>query len=94
MLRILNEESWNRALENDPKLKDLATKAGIVNNYERAKELNGCFALNCGDDVVNSEAERELARYMFCVTDENSMQTSLQGRYLAARSAGIGINNL
>lgn len=46
MLHNLNEESWKRALEREPKLKNLATKAGVENNYERAKELNGCFAWN------------------------------------------------
>ncbi len=96
MLHILDEKSWKRALERDKKLKELAKKAGIENNFERAKELNGCFALNCGDGVVNSEAERDLARYMFCRYDEDSdsLNAALQGRILAARAAGIGINDL
>lgn len=84
MLHNLNEESWKRALERDPKLKNLATKAGVENNYERAKELNGCFAWNCGDNVVKSKEERELAEYMFCIEDKgtNNFQDALQERSL------------
>lgn len=96
MLHNLNEESWKRALERDKKLKDLAIKAGVENNYERAKELNGCFAWNWGDGVVKSEEERDLAQYLFCIEDEGSdgLRDALQGRILAAREAGIGINDL
>lgn len=96
MLHNLNEESWRRALERDQKLKDLAIKAGVENNYERAKELNGCFAWNCNHDVVKSKEESELAMYMFCMEDEgsDSLQKALQGRILAARAAGIGIDDL
>ena len=96
MLHNLNEDSWKRALERDPKLKNLATKAGVENNYERAKELNGCFAWNCGDNVVKSKEERELAEYMFCIEDKgtNNFQDALQERILAAHAAGIGINDL
>ena len=73
-----------------------ATKAGVENNYERAKELNGCFAWNCGDNVVKSKEERELAEYMFCIEDKgtNNFQDALQERILAAHAAGIGINDL
>ena len=96
MLHNLSAESWKRALERDKKLKDLAVKAGVENNFERAKELNGCFAWNCGQDVVKSKEESELAKYMFCIDDEgtDSLQDALQGRILAARTAGIGIDDL
>ena len=96
MLHNLNEESWKCALERDSKLKELAIKAGVENNYQRAKELNGCFAFNGGRDVVKSEEEKKLAIYMFCIEDEGSpsLQKSLQGRILAAREAGIGIDDL
>ena len=96
MLHNLSKESWERTLERDKKLKDLAVKAGVANNYERAKELNGCFAFNGGDNVVKSEEERDLALYMFCIEDEDSdsVQDSVQGRILAARAAGIGIDDL
>ena len=93
MLRNLTEESWKRALERDPKLKELAIKAGVENNFERAEELNGCFAWNCGMDVVKSKEESELAKYMFCI-HENGLKDVLQGRILAAREAGIGIEDL
>lgn len=96
MLHNLNETSWKRALERDSKLKDLAIKAGVVDNYERAKELNGCFAWNCGRDVVKSKEESDLAMYMFCINDENSdsLHAAVKGRIIAAREAGIGINDL
>lgn len=96
MLHNLNEESWKRALERDKKLKDLAIKAGVENNYERAKKLNGCFAWNGGLDVVKSKEESELAKYMFCIHDEDVdiFQDTLEERILAARAAGIGINDL
>ncbi len=94
MLYNLTEESWKRALDKDPKLKDLAIKAGVENNFERAKELNGCFAWNCGDGVVKSEEERNLAQYMFCMSDEDDLRESLKGRIAAARAAGIDINDL
>ena len=96
MLHNINEKSWEQALKKDEKLRGLAIKAGVKNDYKRAKELNGCFALNCGDDVVRCEAERDLAKYLFCIEDDdsNSVQDSMQGRILAARAAGIGINDL
>ncbi len=95
MLYNLSEDAWKRAVEKDKKLKELAIKAGVDNNYERAKKLNGCFAWNCGDGVVKSEEERELAMYLFCIEDEesNSLQSALQGRILAAREAGIGLDD-
>ena len=95
MLHNLNEETWKQALEKYPKLRELAVKADIENDVERAKKLNGCFALNCGDGVVKSEAERELALYMFCIDDnDDGVKTAIQGRILAARAAGISIDDL
>ena len=93
MLKKLTAESWKRALERDSKLKELAIKAGCENNYERANELNGCYAWNCGDDVVKSEEERKLAKYMFLL-DSNSLGNALVGRILVAGEAGIGIDDL
>ena len=86
MLHNINEESWKMALERDEKLKDLAIKAGVENNYERAKKLNCCFTWNCGQDVVNSKEESDLAMYLFCIKDEDSdgLQEALQERILAA----------
>ena len=96
MLHNLTEESWRRALQRDQKLKELAIKAGVQNNLKRAKELNGCFASNCGKDVVKSKEESDLAKYLFCIEDEGSdnFQDALQGRILAARATGIGIDDL
>ena len=82
MLYNLTVDSWKLALERDSKLKELAIKAGVENNYERVKELNGCFAWNCGDDVVKTEEERELAKYMFLIEEEspsNLEKTSFEG---------------
>ena len=95
MLHNFNEKTWKQALEKDPKLKELAVKAGVENNVERAKELNGCFAWNCGHGVVKSEAEQDLAQYMFCIDDnDDGVKNSIQGRILAARAAGISLNDL
>ena len=94
MLHNLTEESWKRALEQNQKLRQLAVKAGVEDNFERAKELNGCFAWNCGDGVVKSEEERNLAQYLFILDDSDSYKDALKGRIAAARAAGIGINDL
>lgn len=96
MLLNITKESWKRAIERDAKLKELAIKAGVENNYERAKELNNCFAWNCGMNVVHSKEENELAIYMFCIEDEdsNSFQIALKSRIIAANKAGIGIDDL
>lgn len=93
MSHKLTAESWKRALERDSELKELAIKAGLENNFERANELNGCYAWDCGDDVVKSEEERELAGYMYFV-GFNSHENTVVGRILAAREAGIGIDDL
>ena len=91
MLKFSNESEWKMALEKDAKLRELAVAAGIENNFKRAKELNGCIAQNCGDDVIKNEDERELAMYMFCNITKEEIKTSIQGRCIAAQSAGVDI---
>lgn len=94
-MNISDEKVWKRLLEQDSKLNDLAIKAGVENNSKRAQELNGCFAVNCGDGVIQSEAERELALYLFCTDFEGEcINNAIQGRISAAKAAGIGINDL
>ena len=94
-MNISDEKVWKRLLEEDSKLKELAIKAGVETDSKRAQELNGCFAINCGDGVVQSEAERELAMYLFCTDfDEDGIRSAIQGRIAAARVAGISINDL
>lgn len=56
---------WAQALEEDPKLKELAIKANVVDNPKRAQELHNAFGINCGADVCKNEAEKELCEYMF-----------------------------
>ena len=94
-MNISDEKVWKRLLEEDSKLRELAIKAGVENNPQRAQELNGCFAINCGDGVVKSEAESDLAMYLFCAGfDEERMRSSVLGRIAAAKAAGISINDL
>lgn len=94
-MNISDEKVWKRLLEEDSKLKELAIKAGVENNPQRAQELNGCFAINCGDGVVQSEAERDLAMYLFCADfDGEGIRSAIEGRIAAARAAGISINDL
>lgn len=94
-MNISDEKVWKRLLEDYPKLKELAIKAGVENNPQRAQELNACFAINCGDGVVQSEAEEELAMYLFCRDfDEKEMKIAIEGRIAAARAARISINDL
>ena len=65
------------------------------NNSQRAQELNGCFAINCGDGVIQSEAERDLAKYLFCADfDGEGIRNAISGRIAAAKAAGISINEL
>ena len=58
-MSLLDENIWKRLLENDSKLKDLAVKAGVENNAQRAQELSRCLAINCGEGVVKSKEELE-----------------------------------
>ena len=91
-MKISDEKVWKRLLEEYPKLKELVIKAGVENNPQRAQELNDCFAINCGDGVVKSEAERELAKYLFCADfDGKGIKSAIEGRIAAARAAGISI---
>ncbi len=94
-MNISDEKVWKRLLDEDSKLKELAIKAGVENNSQRAQELNGCFAINCGDGVVQSEAERDLAKYLFCADfDGERIRNAISGRIAAAKEAGISINDL
>ena len=94
-MNISDEKDWKRLLEEDSELKELAIKAGVENNPQRAKELKDCFALNSGEGVVQSEAERELARYLFCTDfDMEKIKSAIAGRIIAARNAGISIDDL
>lgn len=94
-MNISDEKVWKRLLEEDSKLKELAIKAGVENNFQRVQELNGCIATNCGDGVVQSEAERDLAEYLFFEDfDGEGMRSAIEGRIAAARAAGISINDL
>lgn len=69
MRPILDQMDWTRALEEDPKLKRLAVKAGLENDYKRAQELNGCIACNEGKDVIRNKYEKKLAIHLFARTD-------------------------
>jgi len=90
MRRITDEKSWKQLMQEDKKLMQLAINAGVENNFKRISELNGCFSLNCGDDVVNSDAERELAMYLFCMTDNDALNSAYRTRHQVAHKAGIG----
>ncbi len=96
MLDIYSRENWNPFLEGHPELKELVIKAGLENNPERVKELDGAFALNGGKDIVKSEAEAELALHLFAYDyrHPNSLDEALEGRIIAAKEAGIGIDDL
>lgn len=94
MLHNITEESWKKAIQGDSKLKELATKAGVENNYQRVVELNGCFAFNFGRSVTKSNEERQLAMYMFCIDDSDSLKNTLQERMAVAQAAGIQMNDL
>lgn len=67
MLGASNELTWKRFLSEHPKLMELAIKAGVEDNPQRAYELS----LNCREVIVKSEAEREFAIYMHCRRYEN-----------------------
>ena len=100
-MKIKDKAMWERALSKDPDLKALVKKAGCT--YERACQLNGCIAVNCGKEVIKSDAERELAMYMFnpfsdsydIEIDEEDMQDShITGRIIAAKRARISTSDL
>ena len=93
-INISDEKVWRRLLEEDPELKELAIKAGVENNPQRAQELNYCYAINCGNGVVQSEAEKALARYLFCANFEENYKASIAGRILVTRATGISIDDL
>ena len=71
MLGGSNELTWKRFLSEHPKLRELAIKAGVEDNPQRAYELNSAYFLNCGEGIIKSEAEREFAIYMYCREYEN-----------------------
>lgn len=66
MLETSTNFAWNRFTSAHPKLKELAIKAGVENNPQRAQELNCAYSSNGRERLVMSEAERELARYLYC----------------------------
>ena len=84
-----DSQTWKEALEKDPKLKKLAINAGCENNEKRAKELNGCYAWNCGRGVVRSPEEEKLARYMFCKHEPGWLERGICARMKAAHEAGF-----
>ena len=86
-MKLADEKVWKQLLEEKPKLKELAIKAGVVDNFKRVQELNGCLAVNCGDGVIQTEEERELAIYLFC--SNSDYKAAIEGRRLIARSAQI-----
>lgn len=82
-----DSQTWEEALEKDPKLKELAIKAGA--DAKRAKELNRCYAWNCGRGVVKTPAEDDLARYLFCKHDPGWVERGISARKKAAYVAGV-----
>ena len=94
-MNVSDARVWEQLLVEDPELKELAIKAGVEKNPKRVKELLGCFGTNCGDGVVRSEAERDLAKYLFLMPfDEKSFGESVSARIAAAEAAGIDIDDL
>lgn len=81
---------WEQVFISNPKIKELAIKAGIENNPKRLNELRGAFAFNFGRDVCKSEVERELSMYLFCcdLPGEDTIEDAISGRITAAREAG------
>ena len=57
---IYDEQIWCRILEKHPDLNELAIKAGVENNPEKAKEIRKNFKHNFGNGKL-SEIEKELA---------------------------------
>lgn len=61
----LNEEGWKLAQNKDKKLRELAIKAGVENDYEKAKELlYNSFA-------CKSDAASRFVMHLFCIEDHN-----------------------
>ena len=91
MLDIYDEKNWKDFLESHPELKELVIKAGLENNPERVKELDGAFAWNFAKDVVCSKAEEELALHLFAYNyrHPDSLKDALNARMLVAKEAGI-----
>ena len=96
MFDVYSEENWKIFLEEHPKLKELVVKAGLENNPKRVKELDGAFAVNCGEEIVKSNEERELAKHLFVhdYRHPNGLNNALKGRIIAAKEAGIALNDL
>ena len=57
---IYDEQIWCRILDKRPNLKELAIKAGVENNPEKAREIRGNLNPNFGRGKL-SEVEQELA---------------------------------
>ena len=88
MINVTAEGVWERLLEENPKLKELAVAAGVENDPERAQELGWSMAWNCGKGVISNEAEDALATYLFCMSDSASTKKALSGRMIMAKAAG------
>lgn len=91
MLDIYDERNWKDFLESHPELKKLVIKAGLENNPERVKELDGAFAWNFAREIVRSKAEEELALHLFAYDyrHPDSLNNILKARIAIAKEAGI-----
>lgn len=58
---IYDEKIWPRILEKHSDLKDLAIKAGVKNNPQKAREIKAKFKNNLGRTDILSETEVQLA---------------------------------
>lgn len=88
MIALSVGKSWSEIQEKDPKLKQLAIKAGCADNPKRAEELKDAFAYNCGYDICRSQEELELCKYMFGYNfDEKLTHNATIGRVIAAYEA-------
>ena len=87
--KLVRKKLWSQFLTENPKLKELAVKAGVENNVERAIELRNSIAINCGDGVCNSDEEREFAKYLYCHDFDTTRYSKLLiGRVIMASEAG------
>ena len=94
---VSNEKVWKKLLETDSKARELAIKAGLENNPQRAEKLRrviNSIEYQNGRGIIKSDEERELAWYLcFCI-DDIDFEGAIAGRIAAARAAGISINDL
>jgi len=62
---IYDEKNWAEFLEEHPKLRELVTKAGLENNPERVRELDGALPWSFCLGADKSDAEKELVIHLF-----------------------------